>query len=426
MQSLLGIIVIITLAWAAGRAAEGPGSEGHGGGRVDRRLWHRIGVALALQFVIAVILLKLPAARGVFLGLNDAVLALQQATKAGTSLVFGYVGGAPAPFKEPYPGAAFILATQALPLILVVSALSALLYHWRILPAVVKGFAWVLNRALGLGGPAGVGTAANIFVGMVESPLLIRPYIDRMSRADLFVVMTAGMATIAGTMMVVYATILGQVIPEALGHILTASLINAPAAVLIARLMVPPQEGEADDDIEVQLPQTASGAMDAVTQGTVDGVKLLINVIAMLIVMVALVSLVNASLGLLPDAAGAALTLERILGWILAPLAWLIGIPWEQAATAGGLLGTKVILNEFIAYAGMAGMPETVLDARSKLIMTYALCGFANFGSLGIMIGGLGTMAPHRRADVVGLGLKSIAAGAGATALTAAVVALVV
>ncbi len=421
MQSLLGIIVIITLAWAAGRA---------GGGRVDRQLWHRLGAALVLQFAIALVLLKVPAARGVFLGLNDAVLALQHATKAGTSLVFGYMGGGPVPFKEPYPGAAFILATQALPLILVVSALSALLYHWRILPAVVKGFAWVLNRALGLGGPAGVGTAANIFVGMVEAPLFIRPYIDRMSRADLFVVMTAGMATIAGTMMVVYATILGGVIPEALGHILTASLINAPAAVLIARLMVPPggqgAADETDDVTEVLLPQTATGSMDAITQGTVDGVKLLINVIAMLIVMVALVSLVNALLGLLPETMGAALTLERILGWILAPLAWLIGIPWEQAATAGGLLGTKIILNEFIAYAGMAGMADTVLDGRSKLIMTYALCGFANFGSLGIMIGGLGTMAPHRRADIVGLGLKSIAAGAGATALTAAVVALVI
>lgn len=417
MQSLLGIAAIVTIAWAVGRAA---------GGTVDRTLWQRTAAALALQIVIAVVLLKVPAARAMFLGLNDLVLALQAATKAGTSLVFGYLGGAPTPFKEPFPGAGFVLAFQALPLILVVSALSALLYHWRILPAVVRGFAWVLNRTLGLGGPAGVGTAANIFVGMVEAPLLVKPYLDRISRTDLFVVMTAGMATIAGTMMVVYATILGQVVPEALGHILTASLINAPAAVLIARLMVPPEPEPAEDDAHVHLPRTASGSMDAITQGTVDGVKLLINVIAMLVVMVALVSLVNAGLGLLPDTAGSALTLERILGWILAPLAWLIGVPWDQAGIAGGLLGTKIMLNEFIAYANMAGLPADALEPRSKLILTYALCGFANFGSLGIMIGGLGTMAPHRRAEIVGLGIKSIAAGALATALTASVVALMI
>jgi len=410
-QSFLGITAIIGLAWWFGENRRRPA-------------WRLIGAGLALQFTIALVFLKVPSAHALFLGLNDIVLALQTATRSGTQFVFGYLGGGTPPFSEPYPGAAFVLALQALPLILVVSALSALLYHWRILPAVVRGFAWTLNRSLGLGGAAGVGVAANVFVGMVEAPLLVRPYLQRLSRSDLFVIMTAGMATIAGTMMILYATILSAVVPDAMGHILTASLINAPAAVIVARLLVPPPESV--DDAPVALPRTADGAMDAITQGTTAGVKLLINVIAMLIVMVALVSLANAVLGLLPDAAGGPLTLQRLLGWLLAPLAWLIGIPWDQAATAGGLLGTKVILNEFLAYAEMAKLPEDSLDPRARLILTYALCGFANFGSLGIMIGGLSTMAPERRGDIVGLGLKSIAAGVMATTLTAAVVAVLV
>ncbi|MBT5298928.1 MAG: nucleoside:proton symporter [Rhodospirillaceae bacterium] len=418
MQSLLGItaLTVLAIAFSERRAA-----------LRGRALWHLVGAGLGLQFAIALLLLKVPVAKALFLGLNDVVLALQQATRAGTRFVFGYIGGGTLPFTESYPGAAFVLGFQALPLILVVSALSALLYHWRILPAVVRAFAWLLGRIFRLGGAAGVGVAANVFVGMVEAPLLIRPYLQRLGRSDLFVVMTAGMATIAGTMMVIYATILEPVIPGALGHILTASLINAPAAIVIARLMVPPEPtDDAPINDTVELPRTAGGAMDTITQGTVDGVKLLINVIAMLIVMIALVSLVNIVLGLAPDVAGQALTLQRLLGWALAPLAWLLGIPWEQAATAGGLLGAKIILNEFIAYAEMAKLPAEMLNDRARLIMTYALCGFANFGSLGIMIGGLTTMAPERRADIVSLGMKSIAAGVMATCMTAAVVAVLI
>ncbi len=411
-QSLLGIVVLLGIGWAI--------SENR------RQLpWRLVASALALQFVLAVALLKIEAFRAFFLALNGLVLALQNATKAGTSFVFGYLGGGNLPFTESFPGAAFVLAFQALPLILVVGALSALLYHWRILPAIVGAFAWALRRALGLGGAAGVGVAANVFVGMVEAPLLIRPYVARLSRADLFVVMSAGMATIAGTMMVLYATILSKAVPDALGHILTASLINAPGAILMARLLVP---AAADAETETgnetaALPRTAASSIDAITQGTLDGVKLLINVIAMLVVMVALVSLVNAILGLLPDMAGGALTLQRLFGWVLAPAAWLIGIPWEQAQTAGGLLGIKVVLNEFLAYADIAGMGEETLNARSRLIMTYALCGFANFGSLGIMIGGLGTLVPERRAEIAALGLKSVLAGMMTTLLTGAIVA---
>lgn len=411
-QSLIGIAAFIAIAWAI--------SENRA-----RVPWRVIAAALVLELLIALALLKVPALAAVFLGLNKAVLALQAATKAGTSFVFGYLGGGNLPFAETFPGAAFVLAFQALPLILVVSALSALLYHWRVLPAVVRAFAWALQRAFGLGGAAGVGVAANVFVGMVEAPLLVRPYVANMLRADLFAVMCAGMATIAGTMMVLYAGFIGQIVPDALGHILTASLINAPGAVLMARLMVPP-EAAAEAVIQVDLPRTAASAVDAVTQGTIDGVQLLINVIAMLIVMVALVSLINAGLGLLPDVAGGPLTLQRMLGWLMAPFAWGIGIPWAEAPAAGGLLGVKVVLNELIAYIGLTQAEAGTFSAKSKLILAYAFCGFANLASLGIMIGGLGTMAPERRAEIAGLGLKSILAGMLTTLTTAAIVALVI
>jgi len=409
-QSLFGIAVLLSIAWAL--------SENR------RRLsWKLVVSALVLQFALALALLKIDAFRGIFLKLNGLVLALQDATKAGTSFVFGYLGGGGLPFTESFPGAAFVLAFQALPLILVVGALSALLYHWRVLPAIVGAFAWALRRALDLGGAAGVGVAANVFVGMVEAPLLVRPYLVRLSRADIFVVMTAGMATIAGTVMVLYASFLAGTVPGALGHILTASLINALGAVLMARILVPAEIDGGLAAESVQLPRTAASSIDAITQGTLDGVKLLINVTAMLVVMVALVSLVNAILGLLPDIGGAVLTLQRIFGLVLSPAAWLIGIPWDQAETAGSLLGIKVVLNEFLAYAELAKTGDDVLDARSRLILAYALCGFANFGSLGIMIGGMGTMAPERRAEIAALGLKSILAGMLTTLLTGAIVA---
>ena len=380
-------------------------------------------VGLCLQAALALLLLKLPVVREVFLALNDVVTTLQEATLAGTALVFGYVGGGEAPFAVTQGASTFILAFQALPLVLVISALSALLYHWRILPAVVRGFAWCLTRTLGIGGTAGVGTAANVFVGMVEAPLLVRPYMAAVSRSDLFVIMTAGMATIAGTMMVLYATFLEGVIANPLGHLLTASVINAPGAVVIARLMIPPKPGAPPET--VQLSSDYDSAMDAITRGTLDGLTLLLNIAAMLIVLVALVAIANAALALLPALDGAPVTLQRLLGYAMAPVAWLIGIPAAEAGAAGALLGTKVVLNELIAYLDLARLPDGALSDRSRLILTYAMCGFANFASLGIMIGGLGAMAPDRRAEVVALGLRSIAAGVMTTCLTAALVGLI-
>ena len=383
-----------------------------------------VAAGLVLQLVLAVLLLKLPPVRDAFLVLNRVVAALQEATAAGTSFVFGYLGGGKAPF-ETLPGAStFVLALQALPLVLVMSALSALLYHWRVLPMVVRGFAWCLGRTIGIGGAAGVGTAANVFVGMVEAPLLVRPYLAAASRSDLFVIMTAGMATIAGTMMVLYATFLKDAIAEPLGHLLTSSILNAPAAIVIARLMVPPQ---ADAPRErVRMVSDYDNAMDAITRGTLDGLTLLLNIGAMLIVLVALVALGNAILALLPAFGGEAVTLQRLLGYIMAPVAWLIGIPAAETGTAGALLGTKVVLNELIAYLSMARLPPGALSEHSRLILAYAMCGFANFASLGIMIGGLGAMAPSRRGEVVALGLRSILAGMLTTCMTAALVGLLV
>ena len=411
VQPFLGLAFLVLFAWAISENRRGFS-------------WRVVIAGLAVQFALALLLLKLPQSQIVFVWLNDVVVALQKATEAGTSLVFGFLGGGPLPFKEPYPGAAFILAFRALPLVLLMSALSALLYHWRVLPWIVRGFAWALSKALGITGAAGFGTAANVFVGMVEAPLLIRPYLNRISRSELFIVMTAGMATIAGTMYALYVTFLANVIPGAAGHLLTASLISAPAAIMIARLMVPFDGAEAKERIETG--KLYDNSMDAITTGTIDGLRLLAYILGMLVVLVALVALANAILGLAPDTAGAPLTLQRILGWIMAPVTWLIGIPWGEAATAGQLLGTKIVLNELLAYLDLAKLPPDALSERSRLIMAYALCGFAHFGSLGIMIGGMGAMAPDRRKEIVQLGLKSVLAGVMATCMTGAVVAVLV
>jgi CNT family concentrative nucleoside transporter len=305
----------------------------------------------------------------------------------------------------------------------VVSALSALLFYWRVLPAVVRAFAVVLEKAMGVGGAVGLSTAANILVGMVEAPLFVRPYLKEMSRGELFIVMTAGMAGIAGTVMALYAAILGPVVPDAMGHILSASIISAPAAILVAAVMVPPRGAPTSG--QLVPPQQARSSMDAVTRGTLDGLQLLLAIVAMLIVLIALVTLVNLALGLLPHLGGAQVTLQRVLGYAMAPLVWLAGVPAHEAVTAGALMGTKTVLNEFIAYVDLSQLPADALGSRSRLIMTYALCGFANFGSLGIMIGGLGTMSPERRSEIVGLGMRSIVAGTLATCLTAATVALI-
>ena len=408
IQSLFGFLTLAVLAWGL--------SENRRAVRMKTAL-----IGIVLQVALALILLKLPGSQEVFLALNRLAQGLEDATRAGTGFVFGYLGGAPLPFDEKHPGMAYVLAFRGLPLVLVTSALSALLFHWKILPAVVRFFAWVLRRTLGVGGVEGLGTAANVFVGMVEAPLFTRPYLAAISRSELFTIMTGGMATIAGTVMVLYASILERTIPGIMGHLLTASLISAPAAITVAKIMIP-ETGEPSTG-KLELPRTARSAMDAITQGTTDGIRLLLNIVAMLIVLVALVHLVNALLGLLPPMGGASpITLQGLLGYVMAPVVWLMGIPWTEAIPAGTLMGTKTVLNELLAYLDLAALPAGVLQERTRLIMTYAMCGFANFGSLGIMIGGMGAMVPERRDEIVGLGLRSIVSGTLATCMTGAVV----
>jgi concentrative nucleoside transporter, CNT family len=407
IHSLLGFFVLHALAWALGE---------------NRRAvaWRPVLAGMGLTLGLGVLLLKVPGVQQAFFGLNRALDALERATREGTAFVFGYIGGAPLPFAETHAGSTFVLAFRALPLVVVVSALSALLFYWRVLPWVVRGFSLLLQKTMGVGGAVGLSSAANVFVGMVEAPLVVKPYLRDMSRGELFVLMSCGMATIAGTVMALYASILAPVVPDALGHILVASVISTPAAIAVSALMVPVdrQTGGAGADI----PQTASSSMDAVTRGTVDGMNLLINIVAMLLVLVALVALANQLVGLLPDVAGAPITLQRVLGWAMAPLVWVMGIPWSEATTAGALMGTKTVLNELIAYIDLARLPADALAPRSRLVMTYALCGFANFGSLGIMIGGLATMAPERRGEIVALGGRTIVSGTLATCIAGAVV----
>jgi CNT family concentrative nucleoside transporter len=407
LQSAFGIAALIAFAWLI--------SE-------NRRAvsWRRAAIGLAITFALAVIFLKVPAMRAAFAAANRAVDAIASATRAGTSFVFGYLGGGPLPFELKNPGAEFVIAFQALPVVLVMSVLTTLLFYWRILPPIVRGFSWALERTLGVSGAVGLSTAANVFVGMVEAPLFIRPYLAKLSRGELFVVMTGGMAGIAGTVLVLYAQFLSPTVPDAAGHFIIASVLDAPAAILFSQIMVP--ESEMPSGGVPEIPQVASSTMDAIVKGTMADLELLLSIIAMLIVFVALVHLVNAVLGLLPPVGEAPITLQRALGAIMQPLCWLIGVPWAEAGTAGALMGTKTIINEFVAYFDMSKLPADALSDRSRLIMLYALCGFANFGSLGIMIGGLLTMAPERRADIISLGMKSVVSGTLSTLLLGAIV----
>ncbi len=414
LQGIIGLALLCLMAWAI--------SE-------NRRAvsWKLPVVGLVLQLLLAIVLLKLPPFQTAFLWLNSLVLALQEATEQGTSLVFGYIGGGPLPFEEPFPGAAWVFAFRGLPLILVMAAISALLFHWKILPVIIRGFSWALRRTMGIGGAVGVSAAANIFVGMVEAPLFVRPYLKSLTRSELFMVMSCGLATVAGTVMVLYAAILGSTLDNVLGHILTASLISAPAAILIARLMVPEdgsvtQPTEAD---ELVPPVEAATAMEALVLSTGTGIRLIANVIAILIVVVALVHLLNTVLGLVPGGGGNPLSLQQIMGYIFAPIAWCMGLDWSEALAGGKLLGTRLALTEFVAYLDLAVLPPETFSERSQVILLYGLCGFASLPSLGIMIGGLGALVPERRAEIIGLGFRSVIAATLATAMTGAVVGLV-
>jgi CNT family concentrative nucleoside transporter len=377
-------------------------------------------LGLLIQVALAVFVTKFSIIRDTFLWIGGGVMALKDATAAGTSFVFGYLGGGDAPYHAKEGVNAYIFAFQALPMVIVISAVAMLLFHWRILPLIVKVFSGVFQKVLGIGGALGVCSAAKMFLGQTEAPLLVRPYLGQFSRSELFTVMTAGMATTSISIMVLYAMILEGTVPDPIAHILTASIISVPAAITISRILIP-QVGEQTSG-HLVVPYQFSGSMEAITQGTSDGMRLYINILAMLIVFLAIVALANALLSLLPTMGGEVISLQGILGYLLAPLAWLIGIPWEEAVPAGALLGKKTILNEIVAFIGLAELPKGVLSIKSDLIMTYALAGFANLSSIGIQIGGIGTMVPDRKQEIIGLGIKAMIAGTIASCMSGAII----
>jgi CNT family concentrative nucleoside transporter len=410
LQALLGIAVFIAIAL--------PFSS-----NLRRINWKLVAIAIALQFAICALLLKVPVISAGLSYVNRAVGALSDATLKGSSFVFGYLGGGAAPFTITNPNAIVTFAFQVLPLVIVMSALSALLWYWRVLPIVIKGIAYIFERALGTRGPAGLVSTANIFLGQIEAPLLVRPYLAKMTQYELLLVMTAGMATIAGSVMVIYSAMLGEQMSGVLGQLITKSIMSVPAAILFAHLLLP-ENNDSSQALE-QPPRIYESSMDAITRGTSDGLNIYWNILAILIVLIAFVALANGIAGMLPDVAGAPLTLERIAGWIFAPIAWLMGIPWAEAQVAGSLLGVKTVLNEFIAFLQLKDIPAGSLSEHSRLIATYALCGFANLSSIGIQISGIGAMAPERRNDLAQLGFRALFAATLASCMNAAIVGIV-
>ncbi|MGI4799055.1 MAG: NupC/NupG family nucleoside CNT transporter [Janthinobacterium lividum] len=407
MQAIAGFPLLLALAWAL--------SE-------NRRAipWRTVLAGIALQIVLALILTRIEAARDAVLMIDRAAGALQSATDEGTAFLFGYLGGGALPFTETRPGGAFILAFKVLPLVLVISAVSALLFQWRVLQAITAAFAAVLRRTLGIDGPLALGAAVHIFVGMIEAPLLVRPYLRGMQRGEMFALMTCGMAGVAGTVMVIYGAVLAPVVPNALATIIVASVVSTPAALAVGALMVPFSRPVRGSGVALHEENHASGSLDALVRGTAAGVGPLIGITTSLLVTISLVALVNAAIGQL----AAGWTLQALLAVPFRPVLWLIGIPWEQCGAASLLLATKTVLNEFVAYLSLAGSGGAGLDPRSRLIMTYALCGFANFGSLGILVGGLVAMVPERRAEITALGARSLVSGTIATLLSGALAGL--
>jgi CNT family concentrative nucleoside transporter len=409
LQSALGICVLIAIAWLLSeRKREFP--------------WRIVLIGVTSQIVIALLFLQIPLMRSVLLSLNGAVEAIQVATKAGTSFVFGYVGGAAPPFAVTDAGAMSSFAFQILPSLMVIGALSAVAWHWRVLPVIVSAVSWALRRTLGIGGAVGVSCGANVFLGTIESPLLIKPYLERLTRSELFIVFSCGMANAAGTILVFYSIILKPVVGDAaLGHIIIASLLSLPASIVIALVMIP---GKETTPADAGIGHSYDSTMDAVTRGTTDGLAMFLQIVAMLIVAVALVALANYILANLGDIWGAPLTFQRMAGWLFAPVAWLIGVPWNEAADAGQLLGLKLILNEVVAYLQQAALPVEALSPRTDLMMLYALCGFANFSSVGITIAGVSVLAPGRRKEIVQLAQRSLISGTLASLMVGATIGL--
>jgi CNT family concentrative nucleoside transporter len=411
-QGLIGVSAILLMAWGLSEQRKAfPG-------------WLWVGGALLLQVIIAFLIVRVPFVWEIITLANHAVTAIEKATLVGSSYMFGYTGGGALPFElKDGVGPPLVIAFQILPLVIVFSALAALLWHWKILSLIVRGLGWALRKTMGVSGVVGLSGGANIFLGVVESPLVVRAYFDKMSRSELFMVMVLAMSTISGAILILYAQTLAKTVPDAVGHMISASLISLPAAVLIARLMVPGEGDTQTDSDDASLKYESS--IDAIIKGTMDGVQLFLAVIGIIIVVFALVALVDQMLTVLPFVDGDPLTLRRLFGWLFAPLMWAIGVPWNEAGAAGSLMGTKAILNEYVAYLDMAALANGTLGPRSQLIVTYALCGVANLASVGLLVSTIGTLCPARRAEAASLGMKSWIAGNFASAMTGAMIGLV-
>ena len=379
--------------------------------------------AIVIQLALAFLLLKWTVITDFFEILSRGVLALTSATDSGVAFVFGYLAtGAPnAPFEVTDPAGTFIFAFGGLVLVIVVSAFSALLWHWRIIPIIVNVLSYLFKKPLNVGGPVGLSATANVFLGQVEAPLLVRPYLATMTKHELLILMTVGMSTIAGSIMATLNLMLFDVYGTSLiGHFLTASIISVPAAIMYANMMMPSEEKT--DFPSDHNEKMYRSSIDAITEGTRSGLDIFLNIMALLIVVLSLVALVNMSLATLPEFNGQVLSLERMAGWIFAPLAWCMGIPWQESQLAGELLGIKTMTNEFIAYIRLAEIDPSLLSERTRLIMLYALCGFANLSSVGILISGMGAMAPERKDDLISVSGRALVAAVLASCMTGFIV----
>lgn len=371
------------------------------------------------QLILAAILLKVPFVISFFELLGNGVTVLQNATIEGASFVFGYP---PSDTSYVYRSLLETFAFGVLPYIIVMSCISAILWYWGVLPFIVKIISRACQKLFNIGGPVGLGAAANVFIGQVEAPLLIKPFVNKLSNKELLILMTAGMATVAGSVMVALITILEAQFPNEnlIQHFLTASILSIPAAIMYANIMIP-SDGTTDSD-NTNTDKVYKSTMDAITSGTAQGTGIAVSVGTILIAVIALVYIANSLLGFIGGFFGIGLSIETLLGYIFAPITWLMGIPWNEAVIAGELLGVKTTLNEFVAYPALASLEEGLLSDRSKLITFYSLCGFANFSSVGILISGIGAMAPERKDDLINVSFKALVAATLASCMTGLVV----
>ena len=408
--SLLGLVVFVSVAWVFS---------------YNRKLfpWRTVLWGLSLQFVFALLILKTPWGATVFELTGRAISKLIQFSNQGCQFVFGPLATDSA-MENAFPGNSLVFAVLVTGTIIIVSSLSSLFYHWGILQKVVHGVAWVMRKAMRTSGSETLAAAANIFMGQTESPLIIKPYIGKMTRSELLCLMTGGMATIAGGVAAVYVKLgMDAGHTDIAGHLLTASVLSAPAALLVSKVMLPETEqSETAGAAPVAVPRTTVNSIDALCRGASDGMMLAINVIAMLIAFVAVVALADYVISFPQTKLGVAhpVNLETIFGWLNAPFAWLMGVPSGDCLTIGQILGERIVLNEFIGYLSLTN-PKTVVDPRSFTLATYALCGFANFASIAIQVGGIGSLAPERRGDMAKLGMRAMIGGVLASYLTATI-----